>query len=489
MSATGARRFLARRPALAGVALLAATWMVTVLAHPWDDEGVSDLGSRSGVAEMILDGELPYSDFAFEYPPLAAPAIALPGLVGTAEDDYRLGIGIMTFLLAAATLLLVGALARRTGGAAWPAVLGVAAAPLLLGAVIRVHFDLVAVVLTLAALLALLERRPGLGLGLLALGAMTKGFPLVAAPVALAWLWAEGDRSALRRGAVALFATLAVIGIAWVAYSPDGAREALEFQLERPVQIESSPASVLLGVDEIGGPAAEIVHSHATAGLENDLEGPMGVVFAALLAGAVLVAAALVTPVRRGGAADSRPGSSPALAIGPVRARALVLGTLAAVAAFAAFGRVLSPQFLVWVVPLLALALAWRMWALGVACATACALTQVEFPSRYFDLIDGEPFAVAVTAARNLALVAAVALALVGMWRLPGSAQRCGSSTCSIERARPPGSASITTAFSQGSSSEVSNRIGVIVRNRLSACSRLTPITPPRGPVMPTSVT
>ena len=46
--------------------------------------------------------------------------------------------------------------------------------------------------------------------------------------------------------------------------------------------------------------------------------------------------------------------------------RALVLASLGAVAAFACLGRVLSPQFLVWIVPLGVLAFAWRMHALAL---------------------------------------------------------------------------------------------------------------------------
>ena len=42
--------------------------------------------------------------------------------------------------------------------------------------------------------------------------------------------------------------------------------------------------------------------------------------------------------------------------------------------------------------------------------------------------------------------------------------------------------------MSHGSSSEASKRIGICVRMTAIACSRLTPITPPRGPVIPTSV-
>ena len=46
----------------------------------------------------------------------------------------------------------------------------------------------------------------------------------------------------------------------------------------------------------------------------------------------------------------------------------------------------------------------------------------------------------------------------------------------------------ISTPISHGSSSEVSKRTGICVSSDSIACSRLTPITPPRGPVMPTSV-
>jgi len=46
----------------------------------------------------------------------------------------------------------------------------------------------------------------------------------------------------------------------------------------------------------------------------------------------------------------------------------------------------------------------------------------------------------------------------------------------------------ISTPISHGSSVEVSKRTGILVAIASIACSRLTPITPPRGPVIPTSV-
>ena len=107
------------------------------------------------------------------------------------------------------------------------------------------------------------------------------------------------------------------------------------------------------------------------------------------------------------------------LAFGAARnpgARELVLGSLAAVTAFAAFGRVLSPQYLVWALPLTALALAWRSWALFWPLAGATVLTFVEFPALYFDVVEAEPGALALVAARDALLVAAVAVAVRRLW-------------------------------------------------------------------------
>jgi hypothetical protein len=82
------------------------------------------------------------------------------------------------------------------------------------------------------------------------------------------------------------------------------------------------------------------------------------------------------------------------------------------VLAFAVLGKVLSPQYLLWLVPLAALAFAWRLHSLAAALAGAAVLTQLEFPVRYFDLVEREPVAVALVALRNIALLTALALAL-----------------------------------------------------------------------------
>jgi hypothetical protein len=64
-----------------------------------------------------------------------------------------------------------------------------------------------------------------------------------------------------------------------------------------------------------------------------------------------------------------------------------------------------------------------------------------------------------------------------------------GSKSWRMPVATPASSASMTTALSHGSSSDGSKRVGTWVRNLARACSRRTPMTPPRAPVIPTSVT
>jgi Glycosyltransferase family 87 len=379
------------RAAAAGVLLmLALGWAATLWIAPFSDDRVNDLFVYREFAAPVLAGELPYRDVFFEYPPLAAPAIALPGLFGTAEEAFRAAFAGWTLMLAGATVLLCGALAARTGGSRSRALCLAGAMPLLLGALVRTHFDLAPVALLLGGLVLLLDDRPRAGMAVLGVAAMTKGFPIVAAPPALAWVGPRYGRRTVWQAAAALLAALTLPVLLALAISPSGMLEAAEYHLERPVQVESAPATGVLLLDALGAGDARSVQSHRSDGLEHPAAGALTAV--GLLA--MLTALAVVV---------ARSGSGP---------RALVLGALTAVLAFAALGKVLSPQYLLWLVPLAALAFAWRLRALAGALAAAAVLTQLEFPVRYFDLVAREPLAVALVALRNIALLTALGLAL-----------------------------------------------------------------------------
>ena len=396
--------------------LLCAGWALTFSGvAPWGDESIGDIPVYAQYAGWFLDGLLPYADVPFEYPPLAALVIAGGGLVGTDLETYRHVFGLLMLGLGAGAVALTGRIAAATGGREREAMYAVAALPLLLGTVPRTHYDLLPVVLLLGALLALVRRRPLAAFVLIGLGTAAKGFPLLAAPVALAWLAGRGEWRAAAAGLAGLAATLgAVAGLA-LALSPEGAWRSVEYHLERPVQIESAPATALNAIEVLGGEAPRQVASHHSDGLLHPLSGAASGGFLGLFALALLVCV-----------------------VGAYRShdlRAPVLAALCATAAFAAFGKVLSPQFLVWVLPLAALALAWRLHALAVVTSAAAALTLVGFPGLYFDLVAREPGPLAIVALRNVALVAAVALATVWLTRHSAEA---GGSRWRARRGPPP---------------------------------------------------
>jgi Glycosyltransferase family 87 len=428
-----------RRAALPALALLVAGWALTLWVAPWSDERVNDLFVYRTFAEPVLAGGLPYREVAFEYPPLAAPVIALPGLAGTSEEVFRWAYALWTLGAAIAVVLLCGALARMTGGDERRAMLAAALMPLLCGALVRTHFDLFPVALLLAGLLLLCRDRPRTGLALLGLGAVTKAFPLVAVPVAVAWLVARGQRREVWQGGFACAAVIAVVAGTALAASPDGSLDAVRYHLDRPVQVESSPALVLLGLDAVGAGQATSVSSFRSDGLLHPASEAVTSLFAAaFVAFVALLCLAVgrerttggqgvgmkrsVTPLTAGRLGElsgngeefcrdrSRGGAESRVVDPP--AQHLIIACLSACVAFALFGKVLSPQFLIWVLPLGALAFSWRLHGLVASVAAAAVLTQLEFPAHYFDVVAREPLAIGLVALRNLALIAVLVLSV-----------------------------------------------------------------------------
>jgi hypothetical protein len=99
-----------------------------------------------------------------------------------------------------------------------------------------------------------------------------------------------------------------------------------------------------------------------------------------------------------------------AAARGPATPERLVRWTAASVTAFVTFDKVLSPQFLIWLLPLVPLVRGRRGLAASVLLGLALLLTQVWFPIRYFDLVAFDPFPSWVLLARDLVLLALLAV-------------------------------------------------------------------------------
>ncbi len=281
--------------------------------------------------------------------------------------------------------------------------------------------------------------------------------------MALVWLVARGHGRAAAQSAAVLAITLLLGAGAATALSPDGFGDSLQYHLDRPAQVESSPAGALTALEILGIGEAEPERSFGSSGVRHPQSGLVLALFTGLLVAVVALLAGSMT-LRR-----------------PPGTRELVLAAFTAIAAFALFGKVFSPQFMIWVAPLTALAASWRMYPLAATLVAAQFLTLVEYPAVYESLTRNEHPAMLLVGLRN------VVLAARDPARAAGLAQP-GSRICSIDVARPSSPASTSTPLSHGSSSALSKRTAVMRRNFSSASSFFTPITPPRAPVMPTSV-
>jgi hypothetical protein len=98
--------------------------------------------------------------------------------------------------------------------------------------------------------------------------------------------------------------------------------------------------------------------------------------------------------------------------------RLVPLAVLALILAFMTFGKVLSPQYFIWILPAIALVIPERP-ALGLLLVGALLLTQIEFPANYWSFIALDKNAVLVVVSRDALLCCAFALSLWHLWRLP----------------------------------------------------------------------
>jgi Glycosyltransferase family 87 len=373
--------------AVAAAALFLLSWLALHTAW-YDEREIVDTPVYDSYGTAIENGAVPYRDIRPEYPPGALPAFVVPALLSDDEQEFRdvfewlmALFGVVTVLLTAVSLRGLGASRARTAGA----LALVAAFPLLLGSVVLTRFDLYPVVFVAAALAALVHRRDRLGFALLGAAVAVKLYPAVLVPVALGYVW---NRRGRREALVCLAFCAGVVALAFLPFlliAPDGVAHSLGRQLSRPLQIESLGAALYLGAHHLVGLDVEMRSGHGSQNLYGS-----GTAFTAAVLSLLQLAVLVWIWLRR-----------------PAEKEELVRWSAAALVAFVALGKVLSPQFLIWLAPVVPLVGGLRGLRASVLLAAALVLTQLWFPSRYWDLareLDALPSTLVLL--RDLVLVA-----------------------------------------------------------------------------------
>ena len=384
---------------VAAVAVLA--WLVAEFTDIPPHQHLTDLPVYENAAGRIADGQLPYRDFDFEYPPLAAGLVTLARLLPL---SYRTGFSILMLVALIAAALSAVAIARELGMShrrGLAAGLTVALVPLLLGDFVATRFDLAVTALVGWTIWAAVARRWRLAWGLLAAATALKLVPLVLAPLLYIWHRRHrGDRSA-SAGLGAAIGAAALTFLPFAIASPGGVWRLFRYHLDRPLEIESLGGAYLLGLHGLtGGP----LRVETTFGSQNLIgTGPqvIAAISTALVAVGIAAAAISVGVLLRHGR-----GRDPQW-----DARIVVTGMAATLAVVVGAGKVLSPQFLVWLLPATLLVTGrYGRHAFGLT-AAAMVGTQFYFPGDYWDLVTLRGPEIAMLVVRDALLVALVACA------------------------------------------------------------------------------
>jgi hypothetical protein len=388
--------------AAAGVAVLLAC----SLPPPWPVFSLQDRGDIAhyfDYAQRTSDGQVPYRDFAMEYPPGALPALLAP--LPADHGYYDRFRALMVVLCAAAVGLLAAALFLAGASAAELAagLLVFATLPRTLPPdLVFERFDPWPAVLVLLALVALLRRRRALGLAALGVGAAAKLYPLALVPLAI--LARRGSAHVRRDLAVVAAAALALV-LPFALVAPRGIGHVGWLLVRRPLHIESLGGSLLLVGHRLGVYRPTV---YLSVGASWDLAGPAAKIVAVV--GSLVEAAALVAVWFF-------------FARGPRGPRDLLLAAAAAVVGFVAFGKVLSPQYMVWVAAAVPLALGRVRLFVLAATVAAVLLTRYVYNTGYFNLLRGG-WVSWVMLARNVILVAifcSLVLELAARGRAPAA--------------------------------------------------------------------
>lgn len=331
-----------------------------------------DLDVFYGYASKVVRGDVPYRDLAIEYPPGALAAIVPPALGEPGERTYALRFEVAMLACFAALVALLG---RRRRAA-----FVVALAPLLLGPLVLKRFDVVPALLTLAALRLTLARRYAWAGAALGAGTAVKLYPVLLLPLVVV----AAGRSAGARAAGAFAVACAAIVVPFLVLAPQGVVESVRGQVSRHLQIETPLASLALLAHSLGLVKVGVVseaHSYGLGGTSGAL--------LALLTTVAFVAALAIVWRNAPRLASSREG--------------LVLAWAATLCTAVVLGRVLSPQYLIWLLPFVPL-VGLRAALLLVAALLA---TNAWYPGRYLDVVvHMDRGGIVLLVARNVLLTA-----------------------------------------------------------------------------------
>ncbi|MFI1975372.1 glycosyltransferase 87 family protein [Streptomyces wedmorensis] len=379
--------------ALAAVWLLTRAGMLLLLSR--DDLGIGGVGREVALYRhwygQFAAGTFPPGDVTWQYPPGAGLVIMSPGILPWLTY-FQAFVALTLLADAVVTVALARADSARLTHGAWIWVCGL---PLLLHLPLA-RYDVQTTALAVLALLALGARSTAahqLGGALAGIGAMVKVWP------ALALIGTPRGRTTREAWTAACVTALALLATLALFFS-----ESLGFlrqQGDRGIQIESLGGTALALARASGAWSGGVEFRYGAFEYVGPYVSSLG--HLALLLTVAAFGWLLLWRVRAHRWTPATPLDA----------------AFAAVLLFTVTSRVISPQYMIWLIGLAAVCLTSRrtvMRPVALLLLPAAALSSLAYPVLYLDVVAGTPTGLTVMVLRNALLLAAALLAARRLW-------------------------------------------------------------------------
>ncbi|HSW58739.1 MAG TPA: glycosyltransferase family 87 protein [Dehalococcoidales bacterium] len=348
-------------------------------------------------ATSIIQGQMPYRDFALEYPPFSLLFFILPRLLTDQWIIFSVLYQMETWIFALLGLWYVYKIARRLGKSPWQLMAPYTAGILVIGPIIGQQYDIFPAVMTLISVYYFWTGKHKTAWIWLALGVMTKLYPAVLAPVYLIIYLKNRQIRPLISGVAAFGIVCLSILLPFLIAGPQYLMSLVDYHSLRNIQLESLYSSILLVCYKTGLLQVSLSYEFGSWNLAGSLANILTSLSVYVQGASLLLVYFFIWR-------QVKPGKSQFTRCG------LYFILVLAVLLFTS--KVFSPQYIIWLLPALPLVFSQGRRVIWTIFGLIGILTYLIFPVNYLKLLELETVPVILLFLRNILLVAMAAMAL-----------------------------------------------------------------------------
>jgi len=378
----------------------------------------TEMGSEVGTtyfeyARDLLNGSISNLNFL----PGASVFMVIPKLFATTSDGYIILFVIETYVFFVIGLILAGKLAKRFEQNPYFAMLAYSVMMLVMFQFVVDRYDIFPMVFTMLAVYCFVTKRYVWVWIILCIAMMTKLYPAVLVPVFLTLLFVNKEWKNALKGMIIFFGLVAAIVLPIMMFGSDTIFNFAEYHMNRPLQIESTAASVISFAAILGLTSVTVVYSYFSDNLIGAWPDAVSPYLTPLMIAMLVILYIVYAHLSaRNNKRD----------FGNESNRMILLGAtmFASVAIFVLVEKVFSAQYMIWLIPfvlfllLMPLDRVLKKW-ITILFLAAEALTQLNYLVN-IELSQGPVFddvGMMVILIRNIVMIALLYLVLSGVWK------------------------------------------------------------------------